>query len=211
MVYFLSRHLFAPLFISRIKVIGGLKNLPPKGPYLVVANHISYLDPPVLGSLIAKQTNEKVHFITKKEIYRHFGNLIGKRWLGMIPIDENDKEKCLKMAQDYLNQGKIVGVFPEGGRFSSRELKKGKTGAARLALCTKCPVIPVGFRGPADKNPKDAFRLFFSRKNEIKVEIGKPLDLNKFYNQETTHELLKEVTGIIQKAISRLCGKEYFY
>jgi len=210
MAYPLSRHLFIPLFVSRLKKIVGLENFPPKGPYLIVANHVSYLDPPLVGSLVVKQTREKSYFITNPEIYRYFGSLIG-HWLGMIPIDKNNKEKCLKIALNYLRQGKIVGIFPEGGRSSDRELKKGKTGAARLALWSKCPVVPIGFRGPADKNAKDAFRLFFSRKEEIKIEIGKPLDLTRFYNQETTKELLEEVTKVILKAIARLCGKEYPY
>lgn len=211
MSYPLSRYFLIPLFTSRIKVINGLENLPTKGPYLVVANHISYLDPPLLAALVLKQTKEKVHFITKKEIYRFFGNVIGGRWLGMIPIDPDEKSKILDLALSYLKKNKIIGIFPEGGRCSQEKLNKGKTGAARLALWSKCPVIPVGFRGPADKSISEAIRLFFTRKEEIKVEIGKPINLTEFYNQEINYELLERATREILKAISKLCGKQYPY
>ena len=106
MLRLILRYFLAPIAICRINKIDGLENLPSKGPYLIVANHISYLDPPLIGALVAKRTGQKIHFISKHELFRYFGRRIGEKWLGMIYIDPSDKQKCLKTAVDLFSKEK---------------------------------------------------------------------------------------------------------
>ncbi|PIY96720.1 MAG: hypothetical protein COY66_03345 [Candidatus Kerfeldbacteria bacterium CG_4_10_14_0_8_um_filter_42_10] len=212
MLFELAKKTIAPLVLRRAKEINGRENLPKKGPFLIIANHVSYLDPVLIGALVAKWTGQKTHFISKHDLFRYFGRRIGEKWLGMIYVDPNDRQACLKAALNFLRQGEVVGVFPEGTRwYQAGTLKKGKTGAARLALWSQCPVVPVGYIGPMDKDVKNHLSFIFSKKQEIRINIGKPLDLAKYLNQEITHRLLEEVTKEMLKAISQLSGKKYSY
>lgn len=212
MIFCLAKRTVIPLALLRAKEINGLENLPKKGPFLIIANHVSYLDPPLIGALVAKQTGQKIHFISKHELFRYFGRRIGEKWMGMIYIDPNDKQACLKEAFDFLKKGEPVGVFPEGTRwYQEGTLRKGKTGAARLALWSQCPVIPIGYIGPMDKDVKNHLGFILSKKKEIRINIGQPLDFTRYYNQEMSHDLLEQVTKEMLEAISRLCGKKYYY
>lgn len=204
----LSRVLLS-FVLSRIHRIEGLDLVPRRGPFLLVSNHQSYLDPPIIAAVIIRHTGEKIHFLTQPGVYRIFGDLVGGRWFGMIPIDPNAKHRCLETALAYLRQGRIVGIFPEGGRQKTEMLGRGKTGAVRLALASGCPVIPTGVMGPPDQNIRDACRLFFSKREPITLHFGKPLDLRPFDHDPLDYSLIQKATRMIMRSISELSGKPF--
>ena len=79
----------------------------------------------------------------------------------------------------------------------------GKTGAARVALHTKCPVIPVAQWGANELLPPYAKKLNLLPRKTHHVLAGPPVDLSRFYDQEMTPELLKEATAVIMAAVTR--------
>ena len=199
-------------FLKRnLKKIEGLENLPERGNYILAPNHQSYLDPIFLWAGVVPFIKKIIYSLAKEELRWKFGKF-GTNYLGMIYINTKDKTKCLETAYEYLKKGEIVCIFPEGTRnYDRQHLLKGKTGAARLALMAKVPVIPVGITSPPGKGVFQAIKNAFWPKNKAKIIIGRPLNLEKYYSEEISRELLENVTREIMSAIGRLCQKSYPY
>ena len=118
----------------------GLKKLPPKGPIIVAANHVSNWDPIIVGASLSRP----VHFMAKKELFSYIilGPLIRK--LGAFPVDRNRVDRAsLRNALSLLDEGKIVCIFPEGTRGRTGTLLPPLPGAAFLARKAGVPVCPV--------------------------------------------------------------------
>jgi 1-acyl-sn-glycerol-3-phosphate acyltransferase len=130
---------FLIFFIWRWRV-EGLENFPSEGPVIVVANHVSYWDPVLIGSALPRQ----VFFMAKKEIFSI--PVLGfslKSW-GVFPVDRSRPDRgAIKRALDLLKQGQVVAVFPEGTRSKTRSLLPFNTGAAYFATRTGVPVCSV--------------------------------------------------------------------
>ena len=143
--------------VYRVKV-NGIEKLPKKGPYIIVSNHRSKLDPPLLLNLL----NENIVFLAKKELANTGpGRLI--IWaFDIILIDrKNIETSSIKTLMNALKKGKIVGIFPEGTREGFNKTGKIKTGAIFIALRQKVDIIPIGING--------SFKMFG---NDNHVNIG---------------------------------------
>jgi 1-acyl-sn-glycerol-3-phosphate acyltransferase len=196
----------APIIKLRVKEVNGIENLPIQGPYIIAANHVSYMDPPLIGLIVGRRSGIRTSFISKIELKKFFGKYIGEHWFGMIYVDKKNPGRCLEVASDHLKQGGLVGIFPEGHRQYDGTIGKGRTGVARLVLWEKCPVIPVGYIGPNDKEVKP-IPLIFCRKHEVKINFGAPMTFDSYYGKELNKEILHEITGQVLEKISLLTGK----
>ena len=108
--------------------------------------------------------------------------------------------------RSYLTQGKIIGIYPEGTRTLDGKLQRGKTGAARLALAAKVPIVPVGLIGTFEILPKG--KNIPKLKRAI-VNIGKPIYFDKYYGKENDKKTIRLVTTKVMKEIAKLCKKKY--
>ena len=129
------------ILLARIQV-NGRENIPAKGPYLVVLNHTSAVDTPVL--LLTFPVMKWRFFAVEK--WKHhpvFGPLMG--WLGAIYIEreEMDRDK-VRAALHAIEQGIVFGLAPEGTRSKTGKMMPAKDGAAYLAVRTQVPIVPVG-------------------------------------------------------------------
>jgi len=126
----------------RVRVLGG-ENLPKRGPALLVCNHISYVDPFLIGAC----TQRFVRFL----MYRHFYETSGVHWLaklmGAIPIAENDPPRkvveSLREAQAGLRQGDLVCIFAEGAISRTGNLLGFRHGFERITRGLDVPIIPI--------------------------------------------------------------------
>ncbi len=227
MAFPISKLFLKPLISSFIKNVEGLENIPKKGPFILAGNHASAIDPLVVDAVVVSKLNKKVHFVTKKfgEWYHYFtkpkpgnfywlGKLVCEDWAGCIPMEmtERGKVKGLTKTLDLLANGKIVGIFPEGGRSDDGELMQGRTGVARLALWMDSlrkpvPVIPVGIKGAEKFWPKHA--RFPRFKREIELVFGKPICYDNYFDSKIDYKLLRKLTDEIMVEIGKLCGREY--
>lgn len=209
MAYPILRHTLFPLVRRRFEVRGE-ENLPPKPPYLIAANHASYLDAVMLGATLALVRNQRAYYLTHDKIVRRFTYFIGERWLGMIPVPSEDKAQALDRAINKLRAGKIIVFFPEGTRNPDpNKLLKGKTGLARLALATGLPVIPLGCIAPATVTAGEAVRIFLDTSLSLGLIFGQALRYPAEDQATFTRERLEQVTREIMTAIGVLCHKVY--
>lgn len=210
MAHTILRSTFFPFLRAFFKQIEGLENLPKSGPYIIAANHIGFIDYFFMASVIIPFTKRKIHFMAKREKWRDWlGDRIVKKCWGAIVIDPENKAKCLEEALDYLRQGEICAIYPEGEASKGKELFEGKTGVAKLAIRSRTPVVPVGFLGPlGSRSFVTTFKNIIYSYKKVSIKIGKPMI---FQNQEINEQSLEEVTREIMKNIASLCNKVYPY
>jgi 1-acyl-sn-glycerol-3-phosphate acyltransferase len=147
----------------------GTEHVPAAGPVLIVANHSSVLDPPLVGGMCPRQLT----FLAKAELFRipGFGGLI--RRLGARPLRrEGADPSALRTARRVLAEGKALLVFPEGTRGEEGRLREAKPGAALLAVQSGAAVVPVYVSGSGRAWPRGR-RL--PRPAKVVVTFGAPL------------------------------------
>ncbi len=147
----------------------GTEHIPAEGAVLIVANHSSVLDPPIVGGMCPRQLT----FLAKAELFRvpGFGWLI--RRLGAQPLRrEGADPSALRMAQRVLAEGKALLVFPEGTRGEEGFLREAKAGAALLAVRSGAAVVPAYVHGTGRAWPRGR-RL--PRPVKVRVTFGAPL------------------------------------
>ena len=179
----------------------GVENEPDEqdGAYLIVSNHISNVDPVILCAVTDKQ---QPHYMAKKELFKVplLNKLVGA--LGAFPIDRSGADvKAIKHAINLLNDGKCVGIFPQGHRFKKVDPKETpvKTGVAMLATKTQTQILPCFI-----KTKKRKITPFITK---VEVIVGKPIkfeDLN--YNPEEKGEYARITNFIFEK----VCELENF-
>jgi len=175
--------------------VEGRENLPADGPVVLVANHVSLWDPPVLGCSI----DRKVHFIAKDELFKI--PIIGIIFplTECFPVKRGKVDRnALRIAADYLEKGEVLGVFPEGTRNkSSSVLLPFQPGAAMFAVRSSAPIVPVGLIGTRSTFP-------LSIRGNLRVRIGKPLVYPELYGVRATGEDLERVSRDIAERITSL-------
>lgn len=148
--------------------IAGLEHLPPRPPGLIVAaNHLDWLDIPVIGASLPY--SYRLSWMAKAELFNK--PLLARffREMQCIPVRRGKRDiAAMLAAQNALLRGAAFLVFPEGHRSRTGGLQPGRSGAIRLAVRTGCPIVPLaiwgtehGFRGVSLGNP-------------IAVRVGKP-------------------------------------
>lgn len=176
----------------------GRKNIPRKGAVILAPNHVSYFDPPIIGTAIWR----KVNYAAKRELFE--GRLFGW-WLRSVqsfPISRDVMDrKALRTALNFLKQGKVVLLFPEGTRGDGRHLLEPRPGVGMMAYMSKAVVVPVYIKGTDKVYPKGA-RMF--RFKPITVYYGKPLDIEPYYSSAKYKGIYMDICREIMKGIQEL-------
>lgn len=149
--------------------IYGAENVPQRGPLLVVANHASDFDPPILSNCVLRP----VSYMAKEELFRV--PLLGPaiRLYGAYPVKRGSADRsALKAALKQLEQGWAVGIFLQGTRTRDGRIHSPKLGAALLAAKTQVPLLPVSLWGTHRIVPKGSR---FPRPVPVTIRIGQPL------------------------------------
>ncbi|MFD6529208.1 lysophospholipid acyltransferase family protein [Streptomyces sp. NPDC060184] len=185
----------------------GMEHIPADGGFITAVNHNSYLDPLSYGHF-QYNTGRVPRFLAKAALFRapFVGMML--RGTGQIPVyrETTDALNAFRAAVAAIEDGECVAFYPEGTLTRDPEMwpMNGKTGAARVALMTRAPVIPVAQWGANLAMPpyaKENKYRFFPRKT-LRVQAGPPVDLSRFYGSEPTPEVLREVTEVIMAAIT---------
>ncbi|MGM0602785.1 MAG: lysophospholipid acyltransferase family protein [Bacillota bacterium] len=165
--------------------VTGLENIPKKGKIIVMSNHISNLDPPILGAVLKRP----IRFMAKKELFKNPLMRFILNIAEAFPVDRSKTDiRAFRQALRVLADGEILGIFPEGTRCPEGEPGIPKSGSVMLAVKSKAPIVPVGI-----KNVK--------REGKITVNIGKPFTLDNYYNKKLSEEKREEAGKIIMDKI----------
>jgi 1-acyl-sn-glycerol-3-phosphate acyltransferase len=151
----------------------GARNVPTDGPVLLVSNHQSHLDPPLIGGPI---TQRQLDFVARAGLYKSRVFAWGIAALNATPIkEEGGDTRAIKDVLARLEQGRAVLIFAEGSRTPDGSVAEFKRGVAVLVRRSRCPVVPVAIEGAFDAWPRTQSlpRLFGSR---IAVMYGRPIE-----------------------------------
>lgn len=153
---------FRSLFGLRIE---GIRNLEREGGVLVVANHQSFLDPPLIGSLY----RDEMHFLARKTLFRGLFKWLYRQW-NAVPVDQERPDMAsLKTMIRLLKEGNRVLVFPEGARTLDGSLGAAQPGVGLIAAKAGTVIQPIRIRGARKALPRGEARIRFAR---ISVHIG---------------------------------------
>ncbi len=186
----------------------GKQNIPKTGGIILAPNHLSYADWPILAIFSDSCAHRYPVFMIKSGIFEVKG--IG--WLlykfGQLPVfrGRGDAGLVLKQAERALRKGACVIVYPEGTASRDPDLwpMVGKTGAARLALTTGAPVIPVAHWGAQEILPYGTKKLHLWPRKTVQMAAGPPVDLSGYEGQRLSASVLRAATADIMTDITAL-------
>lgn len=177
-------------------VLHGAEHVPASGPVILAGNHNGFLD----GLLLVGLSPRPVHFMIKREMFR---GVLGPvlRWLGQISIDRNAADRpALQAALGALEQGGVLGVFPEGTR-SADEFVTMHNGLAYFALRSGAPVVPVACLG-TDVRGTSASAVPKLR-SRLDVVFGPPVDLGRGVGRKAITAASEQLRDVLRAHIEQ--------
>lgn len=167
----------------------GTENIPRQGGFILASNHISNLDPVVLGICSVRRMN----FMAKIELFKKqpLGYFLNK--LGAFPIKRGEADfGALKEALKRLKNGKPVLIFVEGSRRKGHEPARAQSGVGFLAMKSAVPIVPVYLKG-TDKVLPPGAKIF--KRGVVEASFGKPFYINEDGNtyQHASQQILDEI------------------
>jgi 1-acyl-sn-glycerol-3-phosphate acyltransferase len=195
--------------VARSRFVG-LRNIPPAGGALVVANHVSHLDP-IFTGVAVHRARRVPRFLAKDSLWRV--PLLGRVMAGaeQIPVyrDSTEANQSLRDGEKALRDGKAVVIYPEGTitRDPATWPMRSRTGVARLALTSDVPVVPAVHWGT--QRVYDGYRKKFRPlpRKDITVRVGEPVDLSAYRGRPVEAALLREVTDLLMDRVRALLAE----
>jgi len=179
-ITFIFKILYTPKII-------GKENIPNRGRVVIAGNHTHIFDCVLLMSC----TKREIHFLAKKELFAGLKGIIFNN-LGLIPVDRQNKSpKSLSQAREYLNDDKVIGIFPEGTtRKNKNTLLPFKLGAVKMANDTNSEIVPFAITGK--------YKLF---SRSLKITFSKPITIKNKDLEKENNNLRNKVIEIIKGEI----------
>lgn len=181
--------------------VSGFEAIPAHGPAIVAANHVSYLDPPLLGSLSPRL----IRFVAKRELF--VLPLLGTflRSIGTFPVERSRPDiRAVREALRVLERGEVLGIFPEGTRNKRPGLAPFLEGVGWLAIKSRAPVIPIAIHGYLPLCPGSEW----TRPGRLSIRCGGPLHFpaslypsgKKVYRAAATRAVYEAIAGLMEAA-----------
>ncbi|HEY6309460.1 MAG TPA: lysophospholipid acyltransferase family protein [Streptosporangiaceae bacterium] len=189
----------------------GKENFPRTGGVILAPNHLSYADWPTVALFSDAYGHRYPVFMIKSAVFevKVLGPLMFK--LGQLPVyrGRGDAGLVLRQAEQALRAGACVIVYPEGTASRDPDLwpMVGKTGAARLALTTGAPVIPIAHWGAQHILPYGTKKPHLFPRKTVRMAAGPPVDLSAFEGQRLSASTLRDATAVIMADITALLAK----
>ena len=178
--------------------IEGKENVPKKGSFITVANHLSIIDPALCASAVGRDPK----FLAKKELFKFPFNILLK-FYGAHPINRTRPgSSAIRWVKEQLrSKESSLLIFPEGTRSRDLKLQKGLNGATMIAIDTESIILPVSIVG--SEKCKNYLQFLFP-KMSVKIKIGKPFNIvnlpdkkNKDLYQIITKEIMQRISDIL--------------
>lgn len=190
----------------------GMEHVPSSGPCIIAPNHTSNFDPLAVGHFLLVGCRRNPRFLGKREVVEMpvFGKLF--QAAGQIPVHRGTTNaiNAYKDAIAAIEEGQCVAIYPEGTTTKDPDNwpMTGKTGAARMALATGAPVIPIAQWGPEQVMPNGhGFAFHILPRKVMQVHAGEAVNLDDLRGLDMTSEVLAEATERIMLSISMLLAE----
>jgi len=185
------------------------EKLPATGGCIVVVNHVSHVDPLMAAHLVYDH-GRLPRYLAKSGLFKNRALAYFLTSAGQIPVERLTKSAvgAYAAAVAAVRNGECVIVYPEGTLTRDPHLwpMTGKSGAARIALETGCPVIPVGQWGAQDLLPPYGRPDFLPRKH-VTMKVGDPVDLSDLIAQPQSAALVQQATDRIMAVLTDLVAE----
>lgn len=169
----------------------GLENVPKSGSVIMCSNHIGQLDMFFIGY----KNKRMVRYMAKEELFKI--PLVSSfiRWAGAFPVKRGKADiQSIRTALNLLNEGEMLGIFPEGTRTKANKNIKIKPGVALIAIKSGAPILPVAISG--------SYKLF----SKVKVVFGETFVLNHDSEKNFKSDELREISKDIMQNVYNLMG-----
>ena len=196
----IARPVIKCLFSVDIK---GLENIPEEGPAVLLSNHTSFMDSLILGAF----PRRNIWFMAKNSEYR--GRLLtwALRHARSFPVRRYTIDtQAVRNAVRVINQGHILGIYPEGERTWDNSLLPFRYGTIRLVLALGKPVIPVGISGAYELMPRWTSSI---RRSPVRIRIGPPLLFDHIPVPQQTRADITEAAHVLRTHIQHLSGENH--
>jgi 1-acyl-sn-glycerol-3-phosphate acyltransferase len=178
--------------LAKVKVVGG-ENIPKQGKALLIGNHVAVMEPVMMVAYAPRQ----IEFLGSIDVPHEPSTRWAMDFYGMIEIFRGKPERqALKQALSVLEQGALLGIFPEGGLWNPGTMKP-KDGVAFLSHRSGAPVIPIAFVGS-----KGALNDIFALKRpELKMIVGKPIAPCTVGSDEDIRQVYQEYSAMVMEKV----------
>ena len=185
---FLAHACFVLFFRARVR---GVENVPTEGPAVLASNHLSFLDPMLVGSCIRRR--RRCCFLARDTLFRGFlGWLISRTGAYPVPRESSAPLRALKLCLKILARGQVLVLFPEGTRSRSGQMGEVKKGIGWIASRSQAPVVPVRVSGTFEAWPPGRK---LPRLRPVSVVYGEPL---RFDPQESMDSFLERLQNALE-------------
>ena len=202
LMYQLGRSLANVCFgtFGRLEVTGA-ENVPPYGPVILVSNHLSFNDPPLLVASVSRP----LYFVGKKELFANPVSRFILRGIHVSPLGHSGSGiDAMRTLVGHLDKDRIVVLFPEGHRSPDHTMKEGMLGVVYLALKSQATILPVGVTGtqnfPGWRMPLPLCKL--------KANIGQPFSLPGLEGKPSK-EVMQSILDMIMDRVAAQLPSEY--
>ncbi|WP_043445898.1 lysophospholipid acyltransferase family protein [Arthrobacter sp. L77] len=188
----------------------GQEKLPHGTGMVVCPNHVTEIDPVVISHFLYNQ-GVMPHFMAKASLFKVpvVGYIL--RTSKQVPVERSSAgaNRSLEAAREALSDNGAIIIYPEGTLTRDPDMwpMKGRTGAARLALQTGAPVVPIAHWGAQEVFPRYAKRFHLFPRKRSRVLVGDPVDLSEFRDLPLTRTTLDAATERILDAVTELLAE----
>ncbi len=201
-LYWFSKHVLAPLVRAIwLKRIDGLANLPPNGPVVLAANHVSFMD----FALLVIACPRRIYFLVEDFFYHMPVVPFLLRVSGQVRVSKERPLAAIEEASRILERGDVLAVFPEGTRSWTGAPQKAFTGLGKIALDGKADIIPVAIEGAFEVYPRQRKIPRFKKICEVTfLEPVRYADVAQCSPRDIVHSM-------VMPRIAQRVGHEYHH
>ncbi len=198
-LHWFVRHFLLCIFrLSYRLSVKGADKIPRKGEYIICSNHISYLDPVVIGASIPRI----IYFMAKRELFslKFISDLV--TFFNAFPVNRDSFDrKPIEKSLKILQNGNLLGLFPEGSRSVDGIIREGKRGVGLLSILSGAKIIPVAIRGTNNIIQKPHKIIFFPK---VKIIIGDIINTKKIIAENSKKDAVSIIVSETMESIKRL-------
>ncbi|MEM7010630.1 MAG: lysophospholipid acyltransferase family protein [Verrucomicrobiota bacterium] len=171
--------------------LAGRENLPRNGPCIVIANHSSYLDFLILGSVFRVAFHQPLYFWANSKVMNHpVWKWVAKAAECIEVRSQGSAREQLKQSKNYLNRGRFLCIFPEGTRSRTGDLADFKLGYLKLAWKLNVPILPIVLHNAYEALPPQAR---FPRFRRIRLTIHPPISVSRDFGRSDLDRLNHQI------------------